>query len=66
MELLIKGGVDLNQAANDVNTRPIAYVSLTFPNTRHTHGDGGGGDGALCSNLIWLFYTALVDNIMLL
>ena len=48
MELLIKGGVDLNQAANDVSTRPIAYVSSTSPNTRHTHGGGGDvGDGAL-------------------
>ena len=45
MELLIKGGVDLNHADNDVSTRPIAYVSPTFPNARHTHGDGGvGGD----------------------
>ena len=26
MELLIKGGVDLNHADNDVSTRPIAYV----------------------------------------
>ena len=49
MELLIKGGVDLNQANNNVSTRPIAYVSPTSPNTRHTHGGGGGGgvgDGA--------------------
>jgi len=44
MELLIKGGVDLNHANNVVSTRPIEYVSPTSPNTRHTYG-GGGGDG---------------------
>ena len=37
MELLIKGGVDLNQANNDVSTRLIVYVSPTSLNTRHTH-----------------------------